>query len=67
MNLPGLESPILAIIIIVLIAAVPVFVIFSVLRWFRKKRERGREKAKGPTLRSVKEERVKKQEGKKHD
>ncbi|CAN5269835.1 hypothetical protein BH23BAC1_BH23BAC1_37530 [soil metagenome] len=67
MNLPGLESPILAILIIVLLAAVPVFVIFSVLRWFRKKTERGREKSKGPTLKSVKEERIDKKFGKKHD
>jgi hypothetical protein len=67
MNLPGLESPILAILIIVLLAAVPVFVIFSVLRWFRKKTERGREKSKGSTLKSVREERIDKKYGKKHD
>ncbi|MDQ3534845.1 MAG: hypothetical protein M3421_04385 [Bacteroidota bacterium] len=67
MNYPGLESPIIAIVLILLAVALPVFVIFTVMKFFRKKRERGREKSKGSTLKSVKEERLEQQEGKSHD
>ncbi|MDQ3395626.1 MAG: hypothetical protein M3512_16165 [Bacteroidota bacterium] len=67
MNYPGLESPIIAGILILLAVALPVFVIFMVMKFFRKKRERGREKASGSTLKSVKQERLEEQEGKPHD
>lgn len=60
MNYPGLESPIIAAILIFLAVALPVFVIFMVMKFFRNKRARGREKASGAGLKSVKQERVEK-------
>ncbi len=67
MNYPGLESPIIAGILILLAVALPVFVIFMVMKFFRKKRERGREKSSGSNFKSVKQERLEEQEGKPHD
>ncbi len=63
----GIESTIATILLIILIATIPAFIIFTVMRKIRTSKERGEEKNKTFTLKSTDEERLESQEGKKHD
>lgn len=55
-----MESDILAIVLIILAALIPVGIILLTLKFFRKKRSRGEERTEDKTFQSVKEERLRK-------
>lgn len=63
----GIESTAATILLIILIAGIPIFIIFTVMRKIRKSKERGEEKDHSFTLKSTDEERLEQREGKKHD
>lgn len=66
MELIQIENPIIAIILIILAALIPIAIIWITIRAFRKKRERGAEKTEGKNFTSVKEERLEKSQQKKN-
>ncbi|MBW3544327.1 MAG: hypothetical protein KY428_01810 [Bacteroidetes bacterium] len=55
-----MESDLLAIVLIILAALIPVGIILLTLKFFRKKRARGEERTENKTFQSVKEERLRK-------
>lgn len=59
-----IENSFVAIVLIILAALIPIAIIWMTIRAFRKKRERGVEKAEGKNFTSVKEERLNKSQEK---